>query len=218
MSDSAPFRSNPFRALATDEWADIAVLPPAVEAIADAMADVQIVAQKGRGKTSVLLGLANHVTAHGLAVVYERLQPGQHRFNTNLENVDVFLVDEAQRLFPAELYRLLSLRSPRLILSTHVNMSLLFRLAGRNVKTIRLSRMVKASTHQHLRTMIERRLEYFATSFEYPRLTDEAYTWLLNTFTDDFRAIEWFLYDVFQHLPARVEITEQHLAKQYRRW
>src|SRR5262249_26539331 len=100
------FRSNPFRALTDEEWAEIVVLPPELAAAAaEAEArggHLQILGDRGRGKTSALLGLAAAQRQAGKRAAYEYLPEGRDSFRTALAGLDVFLLDEAQRLNGAE--------------------------------------------------------------------------------------------------------------------
>ncbi len=107
-----PFRAlgfccNPFRALMPDEWAAVAVLPePVIEVLERGFQHLQIRGRKGRGKSTTLHGLIDHFEEAGLRVAYERLPRGQHHFLTDTSDLDMFFLDEAQRLNWAERWRL----------------------------------------------------------------------------------------------------------------
>src|SRR3990172_2500215 len=89
------FRANPFRVLDDDEWAEVAVLAPAVLTAASGASHLQLRAGRGRGKTSALLGLGAHFPRHGLRAAYEYLPPGETAWHTPPAGLDVLLLDEA---------------------------------------------------------------------------------------------------------------------------
>src|SRR5207248_5460657 len=115
------YRSNPFRALSDEEWADIVVLPEAVLAVAAGPNHLQILGELGHGKTSALLGLAQQLRRAGRRVAYEYLPIGHYVFTSQLTGLDVFLLDEVQRLRTAERRRLLAAAKGglRLMLGSH---------------------------------------------------------------------------------------------------
>src|SRR5574341_106883 len=93
---------NPFGSLAPEEWAEIVILPrEVIEAVEAGCKYFQIVGEKGRGKTSVLLGLKRLLVRKGIpgaAIAYERIPEGGRHFHTALDGLEWFLLDEAQRL------------------------------------------------------------------------------------------------------------------------
>src|SRR5712692_10403753 len=122
------FRSNPFRALTDEEWAAIVVLPEAILQAAASGGHLQVLGEMGRGKTSTLLGLAEHFRHGGRFVEYEYLPIGQDMFKSPLAGLQVFLLDEVQRLRPDERRRLLAAARGglRLILGSHDDLTPLF--------------------------------------------------------------------------------------------
>jgi hypothetical protein len=96
---SMGFRCNPFRSLTDGEWTQIVVLHPTLEAISTAgFTHLQVLGDPGYGKTSTLLGLRAHYTKLGKRAAYEYLPPGKRVFTTDIRDLEVFLLDEFQRL------------------------------------------------------------------------------------------------------------------------
>lgn len=205
------FRSNPFRALTDEEWAAIVVLPRAVVAAAAQGGHLQVLGELGRGKTSTLLGLAAQLRRDGHAVAYEYLPIGHDAFQTSLAGLDVFLLDEAQRLRPAERRRLLASTQPnqRLILGSHEDLAPLFARAG-----LRLASVAPGTNDpEHLAAIFARRLDYMALEPGQPGVTFDASAveFLAATFGGNLRAMERFLYEVFQTLTAPGLLTAERL-------
>jgi len=204
---------NPFRALTEEEWGDIALVPPELLALG-AGTPVQILGERGHGKTSLLMGLAAHERRQGRKAVYEYLGAGQDRFKTSLAGLDTFLLDEAQRLNRRERRRLLDeVLTPdtaqRLIVGSHEDLTRFFARRRLKLATFRLGAMSAG----HLRAVMERRLAYFALPGG-PRVTlaPEAVTYLHRRFGGNLRAVEQLLYEACQQLPGPGEITVDCLA------
>jgi hypothetical protein len=210
------FRCNPFRVLTDDEWADIAVLPDAVEsAVAAGFAHLQVLGALGHGKTTTLLGLAARFRHEGKGVVYEYLPEGQSQFLSSLSGLDVFLLDEAQRLNRGERDRLLSAAQHArggltLVLSSHDDLAPLFAKRGLSLTTVHLD---EAASPDHLGLVLARRLSYFALDRNAPgaTLTPGAISYLHETFGGNLRAVQYFLYEVFQRLRGMGAITADDL-------
>ncbi len=191
------FRCNPFRALTDEEWAEMALLPPAVTDALPVDGPLQIVGEMGSGKTSVLLALWKHFQEAGRNAVYEYLPAGTTTFRTDLRSPDVFLLDEAQRLNRRARRRLATAaESPvRLIFSSHEDLSPLFEGAGVRLTTVRLTTPSPA----RLRRMLHRRLACFALRpGALPPLGDDALDALLHACGGNLRAMERALYEAFQ--------------------
>ena len=204
---------NPFRALTDAEWGDLALLPDELLAI-DPAWHVQILGERGHGKTSLLMGLAARSRRQGVACAYEYLAAGEDRYQTPLAGLALFLLDEAQRLNRRERGRLLAelltpRPAPRLIFTSHADLTA--RFAGRrlNLATLRLA----ASSADHLRAVVERRLAYFALPGG-PGITlaPDALAYLHRQFGGDLRAAEHLLYEACQRLSGPGEITAGQLA------
>lgn len=202
-------RANPFRALTDDEWADVVVLPPAAEAAVHSAIHLQVLGEMGRGKTSTLLGLAARLRRAGQRAAYEYLPLGQRAFRAPLAGLDVFLLDEAQRLRSGERRRLLAAAAGglRLVVGSHEDLSPLFARRGLAVVTVQLG----APDYEHLERVLRRRLDYFALDPARPAisLAPAAVAALHAAYGSDLRAIERCLYEVFQSLEAPGEVPRE---------
>lgn len=200
-------RSNPFRALTDDEWADIVVLPPALAAADLTGRHLQVLGELGRGKTSALLGLAARHRLAGRRVAYEYLPEGQRRFHTPLTSLQVFALDEAQRLTPRERARLWRAAQSglRLLLGSHEDLSPAFAAHHLSFDTVTLDPPDAA----HLARLLIRRVQYFTLDPSRPAVTlaPDAVAALHTRFGSNRRAIERCLYEVFQQLEVIGEIT-----------
>jgi len=187
-------RFNPFGEAGLDERAPLAVveLPPLGQGEV-----VQFVGDCGRGKTTHLLALrARHPGA-----VYERLDEGQDRCRGPIPSTRLFLLDEAQRLRPSLLLRLLGREGP-LALGTHADLSA---AAGRPLLTVQLSGL----DVPRLRAIVERRIAWARRRTGLvPVVPDSTLQALIGRHGDDLRAIEGTLYDAFQGMkePGHVEV------------
>jgi hypothetical protein len=187
------FKCNPFRTLTDDEWSEIAILPESILEAADASTHLQILGALGRGKTTTLMGLQAHLKRAGKRVAYEYIPEGQTRFYTPLDDLEIFLLDEAQRIknFP----KVLNLREVRLIFTSHQDFASHFAHYNLSLIAIELDTM----TPDHLRRVIEKRLTYFALDDQpQTRFADDAIEYLYEKFGSDLRGAERFLYEVFQ--------------------
>jgi len=148
---------------------------------------VQFVGDSGRGKTTHLLALL----ARYPGAVYERLDEGQDRCRGEVPRTGLFLLDEAQRLRPSLLPRLLGREGP-LALGTHADLSA---AAGRPLPSVRLSGLDPA----RLRAILERRIAWARRGpGPVPVVGDSTLRELIRRHGDDLRAIEGTLYDAFQ--------------------
>lgn len=158
---------------------------------------VQFIGAEGRGKTTHLLALTRlHPDA-----TYEYLPEGARRFVTSVGSTPLLLLDEAQRLCRRERRRLF--RSfPCLAVATHEDLS---RSAGVPVQTLR----VGGIDVERLARILDRRLEWARRGpGPLPRFGCDACSRLIERFGDNLRAIEDYLYEVFQRLrePCDVEV------------
>jgi hypothetical protein len=207
------YRSNPFGALTRAEWTAVAFIPPAVQTILDeGFSHLQLLGAKGCGKTTTLLKLAAHFENEGKRVVYEYLADGQNHFESDLAGVDLFVLDEAQRLNRRERRRWLAAGS-KYIFSSHEDLSPLFKQA---IKTVGVDTAVSLP---HYHTWIQRRLAYFAL-LDVPCvvLSGAAVAYLYHTFGPDMREAEYFLYEVFQQDWAPGEIGIGEISELYKEW
>ena len=205
------FRSNPFRALTDEEWADVVVLPEEIMVAAAGAGHLQILGEMGRGKTSTLLGLAQQLRRAGRSAAYEYLAIGQDTFNSPVAGLRVFLLDEAQRLRTSERRRLLAAARAglRLILGSHEDLTPIFGSAGLTLSTLRL----EAFGPEYLAAGLARRLPAAALPGAAPLVTMDptALNYLAATFGSNLRGTERFLYEVFQRLETLGPLTADYL-------
>jgi len=221
---AAGFSSNPFRALTDAAWADVAVLSAAISDLFDqTAAHLQLLGPLGAGKTTSLLGLQRRAQDHGLRTGYAYLAEGQHALTNEAGDVatlDLFLLDEAQRLAGRSWRRLLAKiaeppgRDPsrqqpvRLVFSAHANQSARFAAAGLPLATVELG----ALSLPEYRAILDRRIATAALPGQpHATLTDDAIAYLQATFGPNRRAAEWLLYEVFQRLRAPEVVSSAHL-------
>lgn len=201
-------RGNPFRALTDDEWADIAILPDEItEILTHGFTHLQILGERGHGKTTILLALAARFKREGIPIAYEYLREGQTHFVSDTLALNVFLLDEAQRLDARERKRLLACANDlHLVLGSHVDLTHAF--APHALTTLRLDSL----TREHLTAILQRRLDYFALNKTSGiSFTPDAITYLHEHFDGNLRAIEHLLYEVLQRLERAEPITVEHL-------
>ncbi|MCB0033584.1 MAG: hypothetical protein KDE51_06190 [Anaerolineales bacterium] len=163
---------------------------------------MQLLGMKGAGKTTALRLMARRLQDKGYTAAYEYIPEGQRVFNTNTAAVEVFVLDEAQRLSLWQKRRLWkSGRETRLLISSHQDV-------GRWLKRPLTLNVEQLHTFDHWQTMIERRLTYFALP-EVERVTfsEAAVRSVYERFAPDFRTAEFFLYDLWERLEGVVEIN-----------
>lgn len=205
---------NPFGTLTDREWEAAAVLPTAVvAAVEGGEAHVELIGPPGAGKTTALRGLLRHLRPRGMRLAYEYLPAGARSLRTDLRGIDLFLLDEAQRLGPMARRRLMvRLRAApplRLIFSTHREWGDAFARAG--LPLVRIDLAVRDP--EWLLACLERRVALAAeTDRSPPRFTLAAAAWLDARFGTDRRAIECFLYEFFQSAPSATPIDATALA------
>jgi hypothetical protein len=209
------FRSNPFRRLTDDELVAVAVLRDELLRLARNSSDhIQVLGAQGRGKSTCLRALAARFTDDGLRTVYEYLTPGRNSFRTSLDRLDVFLLDEAQRLEVHERTRLLAAasnrrRGLRLVVGVHDDMSSPFFSHRLPLATVHIDSITPA----YLQAVLSRRLALFALD-DPPAITfsADAVRYLCDAFGSDLRLAERFLYEVFQSKPPHGRLTSAMLA------
>lgn len=193
------YRRNPFGVLTDAEWAEVAVLPPAVRAAWDTGEHVQLLGPMGCGKTTTLRALQQVAQLAGQQVVYEYLPIGQHRFRTRPFPTTTFCLDEGQRLWWGERWRLRRYgRTTRLLIGSHEDLRPWFVRDGQPIHSLQLTETI---TLAHWQSWLARRLAYFALpQRERPFLTDTGINWLYQQFGYNLREAEYLLYDVWQAL------------------
>lgn len=206
---------NPFGALTDEEWVTAAVLPPSVEAArAAGFEHMQVIGQRGRGKSTILRALVAFFEEQGERVAYERLPQGQARFYTDLHTLDRFALDEAQRLgWRARRDLQQAARGGlRLILGSHTSHHWSFARQRLPLLTIRLH---DDCSPAHLAAVLDRRLALCARDGgPLVSVTPDAIEWLWQRFGSDLRGVEFFLYEVFQALDSPGPLTADTLNRQ----
>lgn len=206
------YRCNPFRAVSDEEWAGLAIVPAAVEA-ALAERHVQILGDKGHGKTTTLLALAERFRRAGQRAAYEHLEIGQDQFTSDPAGLDVCLLDETQRLKRSERERLLKRAClPRLILAGHEDFTPWFNRFGLALATVRFDKYPP----EHIAAVVARRLEFFSLdgAAAPAGVSPAAIQYLQAAFGGDVRAMEQVLYEGFEQMRlagAGREIGESEL-------
>lgn len=208
------YRRNPFGALTPAEWADVAVPAPAAAALARGRGHGQILGPAGSGKTSSLIWLQAYFAGQGERAVYEYIPEGQDWFVTDVADVAVFLLDEAQRLHGRQRRRLRRLVADgrfRLFMGAHEDMARFFGAAGVDLATVQLAEMLTLRQHE---AIWARRLAYFALpGVARVTLGATAVQYLFTTFGADLRAAEYFLYEVWQRQTAVGSLSGAQLAQ-----
>ena len=194
MTNSPPFaalnlRRNPFGELTRDEWTSAAVLDVErwVEPLSQPGFALQLLAPKGRGKTTHLLALAQRLGGS----TYHRATRGPLPTGG-----DLLLLDEADSLWFWE-RRKAAHRWRSLAFSSHRDLSLEFRCWGFRVQTHRVS----ASSLTQLERIVDRRIalaEY--TGSPAPRPEPYHLKSLHQRYGDNVRTIFDELYEHYQQL------------------
>lgn len=186
-------RRNPFGELTREERTQLAVveIQEALEHLTRPRASVQIVGEKGYGKTTHLLAIAGHFPDCS----YVHIPEGQRCVIP--ASGDPLLIDEAQRLTLPQRWHLLR-SGRRLILGTHEDFAKALSRARRPVLTLAADRFTDAArVHRILNARIQSvRRDPGPT----PSITEATASRLFAQFGSDLRSIEHSLYYVFQQL------------------
>lgn len=152
---------------------------------------VQIVGEKGYGKTTHLLALATHFASAS----YVHIPEGERIAIP--KTGEPILIDEAQRL--TLMQRLQVFRSNRrLILGTHKDFEKDLRRAARSVLTIAADQFTNES---RIHTLLNARVQSARrTDGSIPTITMQTASRLFAQFGSDIRSIEHSLYHTFQQL------------------
>jgi hypothetical protein len=182
-------KCNPFRALSDEEWVEVAVVPRQVQGVLESgFENLQILGEKGYGKTTMLLLLARERRYESQLVAYERIPEDGRVFKTELSGFDWFVLDEAQRLSKRERKRFMRESVDcGLIIGNHEDFGDLFGSAGRGLTTVSLA----GTDRDHLAAVLNRRLAYFALEERMPEpIGEEMVDFLWGRFGRNIRAVE----------------------------
>jgi chromosomal replication initiation ATPase DnaA len=196
------FLCNPFRAMTREEWIRAAIIPETVRRAITAGGHIQLLGDAGSGKTSSLLALGDQFHKAGMRSGYEYLPRKEKSYRTKTDGLEIFLLDEAQRLSKGgflssnEMVRLLDAakNGVRLILGTHEDLSPAFRSRRISPVTVTLS----TPAAEELAGILERRLDLFSLKPIHTKFSPEAVDWLRSEVGANLRTMEYFLYDYFQ--------------------
>ena len=97
-----------------------------------------------------------------------------------------------------------------MVLSSHDDLAPLFAKHGLPLTTVQLA---ETAAFDHLSAVLNRRLSYFALDKNAPgaALTPDAVRYLHETCGGNLRAMQYFLYEVFQRLKGKGPITADYL-------
>ena len=212
------FECNPFRSLTREEVPRLAIIPEEVKNVCWESAEhLQILGAAGRGKTTLLLGLCAGKYWDDQVPGYEYLGEGAQSYQTDIRKVDVFLLDEAQRLDRSSFHRLITKgnEGTRLIFSSHRDLSNEFRRDGLNLRSV----VIETPSRVQIRDILFKRLFYFSLG-DSPKVdfTGDAIDFLYQTFGSDIRAMMDLLYEVFQDLQKTKSLTTSDLESAFDRY
>ena len=186
-------RRNPFGELTVAERTAGAIVDcdAALRHLALPRSVVQVIGEKGFGKTTHLLALATHFANNA----YVHLPEGQRPAIPQLG--EPLLIDEAQRLTRRQRWQ--TFRTDRkLILGTHQNFENALRRAGRPILTVAANQFtdeLRVHTLLNARVQAARRADG-----QIPAITISAASKLFAQFGSDIRSMEHAMYDTFQQL------------------
>lgn len=186
-------RRNPFGELTVHERTALAVVETsaAVLHLSRSRSVVQIVGEKGHGKTTHLLALATHFASAS----YVHIPEGERIvIPTTGEPI---LIDEAQRLTLMQRWQVFR-SSHRLILGTHTDFESDLRRAGRSVLTIAADEFTNAL---RVHTLLNARVHSARRADgPVPSITMQTASQLFTQYGSNIRSIEHSLYHTFQQL------------------
>jgi len=186
-------RRNPFGELTRDERTQLAVveIQQALEHLTLPRSCVQIVGEKGYGKTTHLLAIAGHFPDSS----YVHIPEGER--GVIPAGGGPLLIDEAQRLTIHQRWHVLR-SDRRLILGTHEDFAKPLGRAKRPVLTLAADRLTDAA---RVFQIVNARIQSVQRSpGPIPSISESTVTQLLTRYGSDLRSIEHSLYHVFQQL------------------
>lgn len=186
-------RRNPFGELTAAERTKLAMVESddALQHLTSPRSVIQVVGERGYGKTTHLLALA----AQYAESAYVHIPEGQRV--TIPDKGEPLLVDEAQRMTYRQRWQ--TFRSQRrLILGTHEDFEQSLRRAGRHVLTIAADERTDAARVQ---LVLNARIEFSRRDAgPIPRVSATTAAKLFQQFRSDLRGIEHSMYLTFQQL------------------
>lgn len=201
---------NPFGSLTQAEEDALLVPTPDIYIWANASESLQLMGERGRGKTSLLRATLHQIVQQGQDFAYESLPEGHNRITTSLNYLDGFALDEAQRLSWWHKHRLFwQMRGRRLLITTHDDLGGWFRLYGLPYRTVQVAQFM---TPPRVANILIRRIDFFALEGgPHISLSNGALAWLWDRYGDDIRSTEQALYKVFQQVDQPGPITANFL-------
>lgn len=206
-------KRNPFGSLTQAEEDALLIPIPEIETWANSRKSLQLMGERGRGKTSLLRSLLHQLTAKGQRYPYESLPEGKHFLSIPLHwPFEGIALDEAQRLSLWQKHRLFwHMRGKRLLITTHEDLRLWFRLYGLSYETVHVAQFI---TPARVADILARRIAFFALDGgAQVSLSQEALDWLWRRYGDDVRGTEQALYEVFQQIEVPGPLSAETLAK-----
>ncbi len=186
-------RRNPFGELTAAERTRLAIVEcdVALQHLKSPRSVIQIIGEKGYGKTTHLLALAAQFAGHA----YVHIPEGQPVAIP--EKGEPLFIDEAQRM--TFMQRWQTFRSQRrLILGTHTDFEQALRQSGRQVLTIAADQFTDSSRVQNL---LNARIEFTRREAgPVPKISQATAAELFRQFGSDIRSIEHSMYLTFQQL------------------
>ena len=185
-------RRNPFGEVQSAERAALAVVgvDRFVQRLSQPGYAVQFIGEKGRGKTTHLLAIRRHFPHAAYVHICEGQRP-------RIPHGRPLLIDEMQRL-PRRRRRRVYRRGVSLALGTHEDVGPELVRAGFEVDCVYPAELLDA---RRLHQIVNHRIEWARRSpGPLPRVTLQTARLLIDRFGDDVRAIELYLYDLFQDL------------------
>ena len=190
-------RRNPFGEFSAEDRTQLAVvdLKDAIDHLQPAAQKrrpvLQVMGEKGFGKTTHLLSIATHFPG----AAYMHIPEGEYA-NIPVDGEPI-LIDEAQRLtLWQRLWLFKSLRT--LVLGTHRDFSQHLKWAGRSVLTLDAARH---TTPERIEQILNDRIRSVRRcSDSIPTVTGATAKTLFALYGSDLRSMQHHLYDVFQNL------------------
>ena len=186
-------RRNPFGELTAAERTRLAIVEcdAALQHLKSPRSVIQVVGERGYGKTTHLLALAAQFPENA----YVHIPEGQHAAIP--AQGEPLLIDEAQRMTRVQQWKTF-LSQRRLVLGTHSDFEPALRRAGRPVLTIAANQFTDATRVQNLLNARIESVRRDAGSI--PQISEATAAELFKQYGSDIRSIEHSMYLTFQQL------------------